>query len=209
MPFYNEPLLSVWPNDLFYTVGRKPAEIPPEILAIVKRVDNNIEYAPNLGFLQRNQQNYRRKSDPKDDVPKFRSEQERENPSVAATSAAAAAAAARQEKAVIKREEFRREASYGISIPKSYRKVEIKYSRFGVEDFDFAFYNKTRFGGLETHISNSYSNALLQVWNFNKPIKKLTLRHLASNCSNKLCIICELGFLFSMLSCYIILNNCI
>ena len=50
-------------------------------------------------------------------------------------------------------------------VPNRYQRVEIKYSKLGVEDFDFRYYNKTNFAGLETHIPNAYCNALLQVIN--------------------------------------------
>ena len=80
-----------------------------------------------------------------------------------------------------------------------YRRVEIKYSKFGVEDFDFGFYNKTQFGGLETHILNSYCNPMLQVLFFNSAIKNITVKHMLTACPQRTCISCELGFLFRML----------
>lgn len=50
-------------------------------------------------------------------------------------------------------------------LPKVYRRVEIKQSQWKTkfEEFDFSYYNKTRFAGLENDIVNSYCNALLQV----------------------------------------------
>ncbi|KAH9934990.1 uncharacterized protein B0H18DRAFT_979313 [Fomitopsis serialis] len=64
-------------------------------------------------------------------------------------------------------------------IPKPYRKVEIEYSKFGVEDFDFA--------GLETHISNSYTNAMVQLMRYNLPISRLAKSHIATDCPREHC----------------------
>lgn len=80
-----------------------------------------------------------------------------------------------------------------------YRIVEIKYSRFGVEDFDFRYYNKTKYAGLETHIINSYANPLLQLLRFTPTVRNLALHHTARDCRLENCLLCELGFLIDML----------
>ncbi|OAV97453.1 hypothetical protein PTTG_26056 [Puccinia triticina 1-1 BBBD Race 1] len=84
-------------------------------------------------------------------------------------------------------------------MPKWYRQVEIKYSKFGIEDFDFGFYNNTQHSGLETHIVNSYTNSLLQVLYHTLPVRKVAESHIALSCTTPNCMLCELGFLFKML----------
>ncbi|KAE9386325.1 PAB-dependent poly(A)-specific ribonuclease subunit PAN2 [Gymnopus androsaceus JB14] len=87
----------------------------------------------------------------------------------------------------------------GDDVPKNYRHVEIEYSKFGVEDFDFGFYNKTEFSGLETHILNSYTNPILQVLHYNLPIRRLAKSHITTDCPREHCLLCELGFVVRML----------
>ena len=62
-----------------------------------------------------------------------------------------------------------------------------------------SYYNKTDYSGLETHISNSYANALLQVMRFTPLIRNLALQHTATACVSDLCLLCEMGFLVDML----------
>ncbi|KAJ3807230.1 ubiquitin carboxyl-terminal hydrolase-domain-containing protein [Lentinula aff. lateritia] len=87
----------------------------------------------------------------------------------------------------------------GDDVPTIYRHVEIEYSKFGVEDFDFGFFNKTEFSGLETHILNSYTNPILQVLHYNLPIRRLAKSHITTDCLREHCLLCELGFVVRML----------
>lgn len=50
--------------------------------------------------------------------------------------------------------------------PPCYSKLDIRYSKFGVQDFDFSYYNRTKgmFAGLENHIDNSYVNSIVQLY---------------------------------------------
>ncbi|KXN85486.1 PAB-dependent poly(A)-specific ribonuclease subunit PAN2 [Leucoagaricus sp. SymC.cos] len=84
-------------------------------------------------------------------------------------------------------------------VPTIFRKVEIEYSKFGVEDFDFGFYNKTAYSGLETHILNSYTNPVVQVMHYLLPVRRLAKSHITTNCPRENCLLCELGFVVRML----------
>lgn len=61
------------------------------------------------------------------------------------------------------------------------------------------YYNKTQYSGLETHITNSYLNPLLQLFKYIPLFRNLALHHTASSCLAESCLLCELGFLFDML----------
>ncbi|CAO1638721.1 unnamed protein product [Sympodiomycopsis kandeliae] len=82
-------------------------------------------------------------------------------------------------------------------------KKNIVYSKFGVEDFDFGFYNKTCHSGLETQIPNCYLNPLLQCL-YHLPLLKdiceiHTLAGGKGRCEREDCLLCEAGYLFMML----------
>ncbi|PKI84195.1 poly(A)-specific ribonuclease [Malassezia vespertilionis] len=87
----------------------------------------------------------------------------------------------------------------GMGMPDYCRQLTIQYSRFGVEDFDFASYNKTPFAGLETNIENAYANAYLQALHYTRPLRAFALRHILMPCAQPKCLLCEAGFLFRML----------
>ncbi|GAA5868955.1 hypothetical protein JCM16303_000318 [Sporobolomyces ruberrimus] len=202
MPYYTTPLLSLLPTSMTepstITASRKPAQIDPQILSTAKTVDfiGYASYPAHLRTAGRRNQ-VRVAGGTKNagrvgvDAPMFRSERER-----------AEAKRRRDRKGSIvgdQNDQDEEEPREEDKMPKYYRKVEIKYSRFGIEDFDFGFYNKTPYSGLETHITNSYTNSLLQALHYLPPIRTLAESHTYEACPKENCLLCEAGFLFRML----------
>ncbi|XP_024915310.1 PAN2-PAN3 deadenylation complex catalytic subunit PAN2 isoform X2 [Cynoglossus semilaevis] len=163
-----EPLLSDWPSALSTPCPRRAPPVDPEILRTMKTV-GFIGYAANPRTRPRNQVPYKVK-DVELDYDNYN--QVPESPI------------------------GRDEEPHLYMVPKKYRKVTIKYSKLGLEDFDFKHYNRTLFAGLEPHIPNAYCNCMIQVLYFLEPIRCLVQNHL---CQKEFCLACELGFLFHML----------
>ncbi|KAF7294679.1 PAN2-PAN3 deadenylation complex catalytic subunit PAN2 [Mycena indigotica] len=176
MPYYESKLLSSW-TPLFISGAvdyPPPPKIPPQVLVSIKQNDN-IAYAALPKELKGRRNLVVVGSRGK--KGRFRSGKSRGNEPDPDTPT----------------------WDSSSSIPRLYRKVEIEYSKFGVEDFDFGFYNKTEYSGLETHILNSYTNALVQVMHYCPPIRHLTKSHITTNCAREHCLLCELGFVVRML----------
>ncbi|KAL8628273.1 hypothetical protein Q9189_006045 [Teloschistes chrysophthalmus] len=193
MPYYREKLLSAWSEDHVYQVGLLPPRIDPDIL---KQLDpSHIGYrASNPRKTLRNQID--RLSIVDSDgtaltAPKFLSEKERDTNDGTDKDRRISDADVFTNSGVI--------GSIKADVPAMYQLMEIKYSRFGVDDFDFGFYNKTQFSGLETHITNSYLNPLLQLFKYTPLFRNAALHHAASSCLTESCLLCELGYLFDML----------
>ncbi|KAL8941516.1 MAG: hypothetical protein Q9216_002198 [Gyalolechia sp. 2 TL-2023] len=193
MPYYREKLLSVWSEDPVYELGFLPPKIDAEVLKHMS--------PSGIGFRAHNPKNTLRNQMDRLSIidsngialaaPKFLSEKSLETNGETG-----------KERRISDAEAFTNPALVGsvkAEVPAMYRLMEIKYSRYGVDDFDFGYYNKTQHSGLETHITNSYLNPLLQLFKYTPLFRNLTLHHTASSCLAESCLLCELGYLFDML----------
>jgi len=135
MPYYREQLLSSWPNHLVFSVGAPPPKLDPQLSASAKTGDwaHWGSYGPqNTRKSRRNQVSDTRTSERSSaslQAPKFLSEKARESandPVQERRISDVADAIGVTELSDLKAE-----------VPVMYRNVEIKYSKFGVDDFDF------------------------------------------------------------------------
>lgn len=201
MPYYREVLLSAWPSEALYEVGATPARDDPQFLASLQRRDWGL-YGKNTRGMRRNQlEDTRRLQNTKEfgliNKPKFLSEQARE---IAHSPAGTPAPEEVPNDPLSEITNNRTLESHKVSVPELYQSIDIQYSKFGIDDFDFGFYNKTAYAGLQNHIVHCYANALLQVMFFTPALRNIALHHTASRCFDETCLLCELGFLFDMLS---------
>ena len=122
-------MLSAWPSHLVFEVGTPQPKIDQAILRALTRAEFGA-HAPNPKKTRRNQvENTRSVDKPLSEIegPKFLSEQARDGSDDGD--------AGRRMSDVLDLSHLR--GSIKIDVPVMYRNVEIKYSKFGVDDFDF------------------------------------------------------------------------
>ncbi|KAI5961385.1 PAN2 [Candida pseudojiufengensis] len=198
MPYYKELLLSNWPTDLKFIkeTAKLPNKIDDELL--LKSEQNpgkflkydELKYGP--GNLETPYYSIAHTKDTQ--IPQFLSERSDDN---------------NHRKKSLSDDIF--ETSKDSKIPNFYSRLQIQYSKFGVKDFDFAYYNKTEnYCGLENHSDNSYINSLLQLYRFqsifyNKVVQSLNKEWLPNdlntieNNPEGSSILNELAYLFDMM----------
>lgn len=131
MPYYRDTLLSAWPTYMIFEVGAPPPKIDAAILTNLKRADVG-GFAPNPRKVRRNQAENTRASTHSSDTlaaPKFLSEKARDS--------SAHDSERRMSDAIEAFQDLIMDGSTRKDVPVMYRNVEIKYSKFGVDDFDF------------------------------------------------------------------------
>ena len=193
MPFYREPLLSAWPNSLVHQVGAPPPRIDNADSSFRNCDMGKVGMNPRTRLRNQAQDLTQQTLPDPLSAPKFLSEKSKAETTEADQNR-------RMSEDLLKAmKEFKVDGKTAKDARFLYRNVEIKYSKFGVEDFDFRYYNKTKFAGLETHIVNSYANPLLQLLRFTVVARNISLHHTARDCRTESCLLCELGFLVDML----------
>lgn len=135
MPYYRDLLLSAWPSHMTFEVGAPPPKLDSAIVSHLKRTDMGA-FAPNTTKAIRNQIQQTRVAEKENNsllAPKFLSEKARDSVQIGDDER-------RPSDALI---EHLKDIDMGSStrknVPAMYSNVEIKYSKFGVDDFDFRY----------------------------------------------------------------------
>jgi PAB-dependent poly(A)-specific ribonuclease subunit 2 len=121
MPYYSTELLSSWPTHMTFEVGQPTQRIDEKSLKGMARQDWYLYGRWNQPGRRRYQVD---KSERVEELPRFRSQVEKER------------ALAGDDEEASEKVVGRFEGGEG-GVPNYYKKVEIKYSKFGVDDFDF------------------------------------------------------------------------
>lgn len=190
MPFYKETLLSAWPPQIvFNSAGTIPKHIDSSLLGSAV-VENGFIWAP----YDKDKYGSRQRAKPYVSLSKSM-----DSPRNFLSAKNAASPLKRRVDTPEPEDVFQCKASSTNTIPNAFKKLEILYSRFGIDDFDFDYYNKTRFSGLECHVDNSYTNSLLQLYRFVPEIFNFVIGNLAVENLNPESLLTELGYLYDML----------
>lgn len=132
MPYYRDTLLSAWPSHIISEVGAPPAKIDAGIVALLKRADIG-GFAPFPRKTRRYQFEDTRAVQRAADTlaaPRFISERAKDD-------RIEAEGQRRMSEALEALGDLALDGITRKEVPVMYRNVEIKYSKFGVDDFDF------------------------------------------------------------------------
>lgn len=135
MPYYREQLLSAWPSHMVYDVGAPPVELEQHFLNQLTR-DAWFLKGTNTRSTRRNQFEDTRNAGKKPasiQAPKFLSEVAREGRKEGPIDTG------RRISDVADALDAAELSSMKADVPVMYRNVEIKYSKFGIEDYDFGY----------------------------------------------------------------------
>lgn len=218
LPHYDEMLLSAWPPDAVFKVGAVPKPIDYEILRGVRKVQTfNIAHYDKDKFGSRNIVTKYEKQK-KLNIPKFISEKDSDQSddeneshnseqlqdfaaardmSLPASSSSNRTDNISQDKIYPKKQQnvFETVSDSG-ELPNAFKLMRIAYSKFGVDDFDFEYFNNTRFTGLEADAGNTYTNSIIQLYKYNPPLYNYISLSLREDVADEDILLVELGYLF-------------
>lgn len=238
MPFYKEILLSSYPSNMVFEKGVIAKKIPLELVKNSLSTKNSHHiagihkertYQLDLKYAEYQKFKYGPRNvhrgwinidvdDRKDSIPKFISEKDdlTHDTHMCHTRRRAMLQSGRKRDELKKIFDYKVEQNNSYKVPAAFSKLHILYSKFGIEDFDFDFYNKSnkKFSGLQSDFKSSYGNSLLLLYRFIPELynwvleslkmdpfvydKKDTKDSQSSGCYKFL--LSELGYLYNMLS---------
>lgn len=174
MPYYRETLLSSWPSHMIFDVGGPPPKIDPIVTNNMTRTDFG-GYAPNPRKTRRNQAEDTRATEKALaalEGPKFLSEKAKDG--------ASEDGGRRMSDILDQLSNSSLDGALKVDVPVMYRNVEIKYSKFGVEDFDFEYVTSAR-----VRVSNILTIVVDTTTKRNTPVSRPTSRtHMPTLCYN-------------------------
>ncbi|AET37987.1 poly(A)-specific ribonuclease Ecym_2240 [Eremothecium cymbalariae DBVPG len=203
LPYFSEKLLSAWHQTVFRSDGTISMKIPNTILSGASVNNQHVSTSANSSsrpntsrspsaYLSSSKyllQPYNRfKYGHRNVAAPYRSLRERKKKLLIT-----------DEDGKDKQELMHYKPSNPSEIPPAFTKLQMVYGRFGVQDFDFKAFNKTKYSGLETDIDNLYTNAILQMYRFVPEVYNFLVSCLKQENFSDNSLLTELAALYDMM----------
>lgn len=177
MPYYNQQLISAWPNSIFRSPGTIPVPID-EHMPISRPKSKSHPGSFPLYKYEKSKYGRRNALEPyvclkevrKKTVSDFSSD-----------------------------DILRYKPSEEGEIPRAFMKLPLTHGRYGSDNFDFQAFNNTPYSTLDTDVDNVYTNSLLQQYRFVPELFNFVVGSLKDENFSSNSLLTELGYLYDML----------
>lgn len=189
MPYYNQKLLSAWPNVIFSSCGTIPMHVDTSLQATQKSQTKSLTTVPSssnttskighqLWRYDRLKYGHRNTVHPYVCLKDIRKK-------VASGS--------------IPDDMLRYKPLKDGKIPPAYTKLQLSHGRYGSDNFDFQAFNKTPYSVLDTDGENVFTNSVLQLYRFVPELFNFVVGCLKDENFQSNSLLTELGYLYDMM----------
>lgn len=185
LPYYNQKLLSAWPNVIFRSPGTIPPSIDPNLPVVAKyqinsSVSTSSEIAKSYPLYRYNKMKCGHRN-------------------TAQTYVSLRDLRKKAASGFVPEDILRYKSIKEGEVPPAYSKLQLSHGRYGTDNFDFQAFNQTPFSTLDTDGDNVYTNSILQLYRFIPEVFNLVVGCLKDENFGPGSILTELGYLYDMM----------
>ncbi|CCE65900.1 hypothetical protein TPHA_0N01190 [Tetrapisispora phaffii CBS 4417] len=211
MPYYNEKLLSAWPQVIFHSNGTIPKAIDSNSLQSPKvknptlnsrtsstQTANSHLASKQYPLLRYNKSKYGHGNVAETYVSLSEIRKKQNTKSTFANKATTSGNGNGSQSDELS-DILRVKPERDNEIPPAYTKLQLTHGKYGSDNFDFKAFNQTKYSGLDTDLDHPYINPIVQLYRFVPEIFNFIVGCLKYENFSPNSILTELGYLYDMM----------